>query len=146
MNNQEGESAEGSWSGRMLLNSQTHHEHLLPAHWLADYFHRKQHDEAAETSCKSAQSWKGKLCTTEVMKTLVITNKEQEPQARTHLLACFQHGVTPLHLQGRRTLLPHFWFCSAISPSPDRVGCIQILFYHQTKQHTLALLLGWRQT
>lgn len=87
---------------------------------------------------------KGKLCTTVVMKTLVIINKEQEPQARTHLLACFQHGVTPLHLQGRRTLLPHFWFFSAISPSPDRVGCIQNLFNHRTKQHTLALLLGWK--
>jgi len=46
-------------------------------HWLAAYFHRKQHDEAAKTSCKSAQSCKGKLCT-EVTKTLVIINKDQE--------------------------------------------------------------------
>lgn len=44
----------------------------------AAHFHRKQRDEAAKPSCKSAQSWKGKLCTTEVTKTLVIINKDQE--------------------------------------------------------------------
>lgn len=58
-----------------------HHGHLLPAtgkHWATAYFHRKQHDEAAKTPCKSAQTQKGKLCTTEVTKTLVIINKDQE--------------------------------------------------------------------
>lgn len=40
-------------------------------------FHRKHHDETSKTSHKSAQSYKGKLCT-EVTKTLVIINKDHE--------------------------------------------------------------------
>lgn len=49
--------------------------------WPAACFHRKLRDEAAKSSCKSAQSWKGKLCTTEVTKTLVIITKDQETRS-----------------------------------------------------------------
>lgn len=52
------------------------------------------------------------------------TQQDQKPQARAHLLVCFQSGVTPLRLQGRSTLLPHYSFCSAISPSPNKTGYI----------------------
>lgn len=46
--------------------------------WPAAYFHSKQHDKASKMSCRSTRSWKGKLCATDITKTLAIVNEDQE--------------------------------------------------------------------
>lgn len=51
----------------------------------------------------------------------------------------------PLRSHGRSILLPHFSF---LFPLPQRKGVVPDtslnLFSHQSEQHTLALLLGWK--
>lgn len=94
-----------------------------------------------QTSCKSAQSWKGKLCTAEVMKTLVIINKEQKPQARTHLLACFQHS-DPIAFAGQKGSAPTFFCFAQPFPLPQTEWAVSKTTF-TTKLSSICLPCSW---